>query len=122
MKKTEKIKQFYDIEYGAQYMEKNKLKRWLYLLPAILFLGFFMVYPLIDVFIYSFEEGYNFASQTYFDVGFYNFSYVLHDVYFMKAEKNSVLMVVITLQLSTWIWILISVTLNSIKPLQPQIA
>ena len=46
-------------------MEKNNLRAWLYLLPAILFLGVFLVYPLIDVFIYSFEEGYNTASQTY---------------------------------------------------------
>ena len=38
-------------------MDKRNLKGWLYLLPAILFLGAFMVYPLIDVFIYSFEEG-----------------------------------------------------------------
>ena len=47
-------------------MEKKSFKAWLYLLPAILFLGFFLVYPLIDVFIYSFEEGYNSASQTYY--------------------------------------------------------
>ena len=47
-------------------MKKNGKKAWLYLLPALLFLGVFMIYPLIDVFIYSFEEGYNFASQTYF--------------------------------------------------------
>ena len=53
-------------------MENRNLKGWLYLLPAMLFLGFFMVYPLIDVFIYSFEEGYNSASQTYFGVGTYN--------------------------------------------------
>ena len=46
-------------------MKNNNLKAWLYLLPAILFLGVFMVYPLIDVFIYSFEEGYNSASQTF---------------------------------------------------------
>ena len=38
-------------------MENKNLKGWLYLLPAILFLGAFMVYPLIDVFIYSLEEG-----------------------------------------------------------------
>lgn len=44
-------------------------KAWLYLLPAFLFLGVFMIYPLIDVFIYSFEEGYNFASQTSFGTG-----------------------------------------------------
>ena len=34
-------------------MEKNNPKGWLYLLPAAVFLGFFLVYPLIDVLIYS---------------------------------------------------------------------
>ena len=43
-------------------MNKHNSKAWLYLLPALLFLGAFMVYPLIDVFVYSAEEGYNFAS------------------------------------------------------------
>lgn len=99
-------------------MQKNNWKGWLYLLPAILFLGFFMVYPLIDVFVYSFEEGYNFASQTYFDIGTYNFSYVLHDTYFLQALKNTFLMVVITVPISTGIALLISVGLSSIKPLR----
>ena len=54
-------------------MDNKSWKGWLYLLPAMLFLGFFMVYPLIDVFVYSFEEGYNSASQTYFGVGLYNY-------------------------------------------------
>jgi multiple sugar transport system permease protein len=99
-------------------MQKNNLKSWLYLLPAILFLGCFMVYPLIDVFVYSFEEGYNFASQTYFDIGTYNFSYVLHDTYFLQALKNTFLMVIITVPLSTGIALLVSVGLSSIKPLR----
>ena len=38
-------------------LKNSGLKGWLYLLPAIVFLGAFMVYPLIDVFVYSFEEG-----------------------------------------------------------------
>ena len=79
----------------------NNLKGWLYLLPAMLFLGFFMVYPLVDVFVYSFEEGYNSASQTYFGVGLYNYSYVLHDPYFLQALKNTFILVVITVPLST---------------------
>ena len=74
-------------------MENKNGKAFLYLLPAILFLGCFMVYPLIDVFVYSMEEGYNFASQTYFSIGTYNFSYVLHDPYFLQAVKNTLLMV-----------------------------
>ena len=98
--------------------KENNLKGWLYLLPAILFLGFFMVYPLVDVFVYSFEEGYNSASQTFFGVGLYNYSYVLHDPYFLQALKNTFILVVITVPLSTIIALLISVGLNSITPLK----
>ena len=96
-------------------MENNNKKAWLYLLPAILFLGAFLVYPLIDVLIYSFEEGYNFASQTFIDVGTYNFSYVLHDPYFLQALKNTFILVFITVPLSTGIALLISLGLSSIK-------
>jgi len=99
-------------------MEKRSLKAWLYLLPAIAFLGVFMVYPLVDVLIYSFEEGFNFASQTYTGVGGFNYSYVLHDPYFLQAVKNTFILVIITVPLSTGIALLIAVGLNSIKPLR----
>ncbi len=99
-------------------LSDSSLKGWLYLLPAILFLGIFMVYPLIDVFIYSFEEGYNSASQTYFGLGWYNYSYILHDPYFLQAVKNTFILVMITVPLSTGIALLISVALSSIKPLR----
>lgn len=99
-------------------MEKNNAKGWLYLLPAILFLGVFMIYPLIDVFVYSFEEGYNSASQTFFGVGLYNYSYVLHDPYFLQALKKTFLLVIITVPLSTGLALLISAGLSSIKKLR----
>lgn len=99
-------------------MEKNNAKGWLYLLPAILFLGVFMIYPLIDVFVYSFEEGYNSASQTFFGIGLYNYSYVLHDPYFLQALKNTFLLVIITVPLSTGLALLISAGLSSIKKLR----
>lgn len=99
-------------------LKNSGLKGWLYLLPAILFLGFFMVYPLIDVFVYSFEEGYNSASQTFYGVGLYNYSYVLHDPYFLQAVKNTFILVIITVPLSTGIALLISVGLSSIKLLR----
>jgi multiple sugar transport system permease protein len=97
---------------------KNNLKGWLYLLPAMIFIGIFMVYPLFDVFVYSFEEGYNFASQTYQGIGLYNYSYVLHDPYFLQAIKNTFILVIITVPLSTTIALLISLALNSIKKLK----
>ena len=99
-------------------MEKKGFKGWLYLLPALLFLGVFMVYPLVDVFIYSFEEGYNSASQTFFGVGLYNYRYVLRDPYFLQALKNTLILVAFTVPLSTGIALLISVGLSSMEKLR----
>ena len=99
-------------------MEKTSKKAWLYLLPAILFLGIFMVYPLMDVFVYSFEEGYNSASQMYFGIGTYNYSYVLHDPYFLQAVKNTFILVIFTVPVSTALALLISVGLSSIQKLR----
>ncbi len=99
-------------------MENKSMKGWLYLLPAIAFLGLFMIYPLIDVFVYSFEEGYNSASQSYFGIGLYNYSYVLHDPYFLQAVKNTFILVIITVPLSTGLALLISVGLSSIPKLK----
>ena len=99
-------------------MENNNRKGWLYLLPAIVFLGVFMVYPLIDVLIYSLEEGFNFASQTSFGVGGYNYSYVLHDPYFLQAVKNTLILVAITVPVSTGLALLISLGLNSVQKLK----
>lgn len=99
-------------------MHRNSHKAWLYLLPSLVLLGAFLVYPLIDVLIYSVEEGFNFASQTYFGVGLYNYSYVLHDPYFLQAVRNTFVLVIITVPVSTCLALLISAGLSSIKPLR----
>ena len=99
-------------------MENNNRKGWLYLLPAVLFLGVFMVYPLIDVLIYSFEEGFNFASQSSFGVGGYNYSYVLHDPYFLQAVKNTLILVAITVPVSTGLALLIALGLHNVPRLK----
>ena len=99
-------------------MERKSYKGFLYLLPALVFLGLFLVYPLIDVFVYSFQENYNFASQTYTGLGLYNYSYVLHDPYFLQALKNTFLLVIITVPLSTGLALLISLCLSSIRRLR----
>ena len=99
-------------------MKKNNLKAWLYLLPAIVFLGIFMVYPLVDVLIYSVEENYNFASQQATGIGWFNYSHVLHDTDFLQAVKNTFILVIITVPLSTLLALFISLGLSSIKPLK----
>lgn len=99
-------------------MDRSSRKAWLYLLPAAALLAVFLVYPVIDVLIYSFEEGFNFASQTYWGVGLYNYSYVLHDPYFLQAVENTFLLVIITVPISTTLALAISAALASIKPLR----
>ena len=99
-------------------MRKDQLKPWLYLLPSLIFLGIFMVYPLFDVFVYSFEEGYNSASQTSTGIGWFNYSYVLHDPFFLQALKNTFIIVIIAVPVSTGVALLISLGLNSIKKLK----
>ncbi|MCQ2516861.1 MAG: sugar ABC transporter permease [Saccharofermentans sp.] len=94
------------------------IRGWLYLLPALLFLAAFMIYPLIDVLIYSIEEGYNSASQTSFGIGLYNYRYVLRDPYFLKAVKNTFILVIITVPISTGLSLLVALGLNSIKKLK----
>ena len=99
-------------------MEQNNRKAWLYLLPAMAFLGVFLVYPLVDVLVYSFEEGFNFASQTCFGIGLYNYRYVLSDPYFLQALKNTLILVLITVPVSTGLALLISLGLSSIGKLR----
>ena len=99
-------------------MKKQNLKAWLYLLPTLAFLAVFMIYPLADVVVYSLEEGYNSASQTFRGVGLYNFSYVLRDPYFLAAVRNTFILVVITVPVSTGLALLISLGLNSVKALK----
>lgn len=100
-------------------MKLNKdIKGWLYLLPAFAFVAVFMLYPLVDVFIYSFEEGYNFVSGEFWGTGLYNYEYVLHDPYFLQALENTFVLVMITVPVSTILALVISVGLSSIKKLR----
>ena len=99
-------------------MDKQNRKGWLYLLPALVFPGLFLVYPLVDVMIYSLEEGFNFASQTHRGVGLGNYSYVLRDPYFLQAVKNTFILVIITVPVSTGLALLISLGLSSIRKLR----
>ncbi|MBR5658353.1 MAG: sugar ABC transporter permease [Lachnospiraceae bacterium] len=77
-----------------------------------------MVYPLIDVLVYSFEESYNFASQSYTGVGLYNYKYVLRDPYFIQALKNTFIIVIITVPVSTTLSLLVAYLLSRITKLK----
>ena len=103
---------------------KHQWKAWLYLSPAIVLLLIFTVWPIINTVRMAFMEGYNLAqaSNPYIDfefpVGFGNFINVVKYPGFITCMKNTLLLCVLTVPISTALALLIAVALNSIKPLQ----
>lgn len=100
---------------------KHQWKAWAYLAPALILLTIFSFYPLINTFIIAFLEGYNgmavVGGET-FSFGFQNFSTVVNYADFQVCLKNTLLLCIITVPISTILALLIAVALNSIKPLQ----
>ncbi|MBE5768652.1 MAG: sugar ABC transporter permease [Clostridiales bacterium] len=100
---------------------KHQWKAWLYLAPAIVLLLVFTVWPIINTVRLAFLDGYNslanVGGQT-FTFGVKNFLDVVNSTDFFKCLKNTMLLCVLTVPISTLLALLIAVALNSIKPLQ----
>ena len=103
---------------------KQQWKAWLYLSPAIVLLLIFTAWPIFNTVRMSLLEGYTTmkAANPYVDyefaVGLGNFQRVLSYPGFLNCLKNTVLLCVLTVPISTFLALLIAVCLNSIKPLQ----
>lgn len=100
---------------------KHKWKAWLYLSPALILLAVFTVYPIINTIRLAFLEDYSMMkaiSGATFEFGFGNFAKVVEYRNFLTCLKNTVLLCVITVPISTILALLIAVTLNSIGPLR----
>ena len=115
-------------------------KAWIALIPALIFLILFMIYPIINTFIISFIENFRFmkgsggsfaltnffsalnnarlpaAQKPFFSFG--NYVRVLQDVEFRDSFVNTILIVLVTVPLTIVVALLIAVALNSIKKLQ----
>ena len=100
---------------------RKQWKAWLYLSPAILLLLVFTVWPIINTVRMSLLVDYNglkaVAGAT-FDFGIGNFLKVVKYKRFLQCLKNTVLLCVLTVPISTILALLIAVALNSIKWLQ----
>ena len=100
---------------------KHRWKAWIYLAPAIVLLLIFTVWPIFNTVRMAFLENYSglkaAAGQT-FEFGIGNFVKVLEYKRFLECLKNTVLLCVLTVPISTILALLIAVALNSIRPLQ----
>ena len=100
---------------------KQQWKAWLYLAPAIVLLLIFTVWPIFNTLRMAFLEGYSTMGATggvVYNFGIGNFTRVLKYPGFITCLKNTVLLTVLTVPLSTFLALLIAVALNAIKPLQ----
>ena len=100
---------------------KHQWKAWLYLSPAIILLLVFTVWPIFNTLRMAFLDGYGNMKEMggqVFSLGIYNFQYVLKYPKFLECLKNTVILCVATVPISTILALLIAVALNSIKPLQ----
>ncbi|MBO5040600.1 MAG: sugar ABC transporter permease [Clostridia bacterium] len=99
---------------------KHRWKAWLYLAPAIILLLIFTVWPIINTLHMSVQEGYNQSLAVAgheFEYGFGNFERVIEYDNFITCLKNTMILCVLTVPLSTILALVIAVCLNSIKPL-----
>ncbi len=100
---------------------KNQWKAWLYLSPAILLLLVFTVWPIINTLRMAFLNNYSglaeSAGQT-FQFGIDNFLKVIQYKEFLTCLKNTILLCVLTVPISSLLALLIAVFLNSIKAFQ----
>ena len=102
---------------------KQQWKAWLYLAPAIVLLLIFTVWPIFNTTVMAFQEGFNEMDAVRigrwgFPIGLKNFQKVLNYPKFLSALKNTLILCIPTVLISTFIALLISVCLNSIRPLQ----
>ena len=114
------VKKEFTDDYGKFTL--RKIKGWFYLAPALVLLAVFTFYPLVNTVFLSFWEDYKISSQVAGDmplkIGFKNYIKVFENAQLGEGLRNTAVLAVITVPLSTMIALLIAVGLNSIKPLR----
>ena len=101
---------------------KHRWKAWLYLAPAIVLLLVFTVWPIINTLRMAFWDDYSImkdlGGSLDYKFGIKNFTKVINYQGFKDCLKNTLLLTVLTVPISTLLALLIAVCLNAIKPLQ----
>ena len=118
-KPTRGLKRYHPAKLKNSNFEK--IKPWLYLSPALVLLAIFTVWPIINTVRIAFLEGYSMMGAlngNVYKFGFGNFEKVISYSGFGLIIKNTMLLCVVTVPISTVLALLISVALNSIRPLR----
>ena len=105
-----------------QKIKFDQWKAWIYLSPAIVLLLIFTVWPIFNTLRMAFWNGYGLFKEIggdlQFEFGIKNFKWVVGYGGFIDCLKNTMLLTVLTVPISTILALVIAVCLNAIKPFQ----
>lgn len=89
-----------------------KIEPYLYLLPFALGILVFTLYPVVNVVLLSFKEGYSHLTKNFVSWGLSNYQAVLSDPKFSQAITNTLTYVVLVVPISTCLAVVIAYLLN----------
>ncbi len=126
---SKKVKKPYRVSGIDDVASKNNWKAWIYLAPVIILVVIFLLYPLINTIFISFTKNYNYTTGKYAGFTLENFGVILHIVKYtsdagvkawetsftQNAIPNTFILTFVTVPVSIFLALIISVALNSIK-------
>ncbi|MFQ9805464.1 MAG: carbohydrate ABC transporter permease [Christensenellales bacterium] len=90
----------------------SRIEPYLYLLPFLIGIAVFTLYPVINVVLMSFKEGYSYLSRSFDQWGLANYQTVLSDPKFAQAISNTLKYVILVVPISTCIAVVVAYLLN----------
>ncbi len=99
-------------------MDKKSFKGYLYLLPSIIIMVCFTLYPLARAIIMSFLGNYNIIDETYSSIGFENYKKLFADPNFARSLRNTSIYVICVVPASIILSLIIAVLINNCKKLK----
>ncbi|MDR3241185.1 MAG: sugar ABC transporter permease [Lactobacillaceae bacterium] len=100
---------------GGKPSWRQTFKGWLYVLPMLLVIGTFSLYPIISSLAMSFYTQYNFFTNQVQALGIDNFTTIFTDPTFISAIQNTLIFVVGVVPIEIVLSLIIATLLNQIK-------
>lgn len=88
---------------------RSRMRPWLFIAPALLLLGLFLLYPLLETFRLTF---FNATGETY--VGFSNYRWIVFDQNFLLTIRNNFLWLLVVPAVSTALGLIVAVLADKV--------
>lgn len=90
------MKSLFSIKNKTKLRKHHILTPWLFLVPALFMLTTFSIYPILESFIWSFQD-YNLITGEGVAIGLDNFKFIFQDERFWSSLKNSLMFIIFVL-------------------------